>query len=233
MAAEAAPPAAEPTLILVGLDLETAGIRLREHPIVSLGIYALCPSDPKLLEFKKRLNFQVNWFEPGTDRFGDFEPRCVTEFWDKLPRTHLAALQENAHPPCVAMGWFAVWLDELEARFPPPNYEIRFVSDNPSMDIARLDAYLENYASRDPVRVGKRNGWRRVINPTDMLRTVPKEWRNGFRGHPGVTHDHLPENDAHVIVLDYLRATEYAKDTTARLRFANLLEREQDRVFTE
>lgn len=223
--------------ILVGVDIEKAGTGVNAHPVVSVGVAVMKgynnllrdgsfdANEPPLSKF--RLNLQCKWFVPGGD-CGDFEPDRVRAFWNNINECSpdvWRVLQEAAVPQKEGFQFLARWLDGLEDTYPSEQYRIEFVSDNPSFDIGTLDSHLERYTGRRPLRYATTGRYRSVMNPDDMLWSFPYHLQeDGLVAiSKVVTHDHLPDNDAHEHVLRYKLACAL-KDRIADVYYAQVPE---------
>lgn len=161
---------------------------------------------------KKRVNVSVKW--PDGDLLGDFEPRCWNEFWSKQPQSLIDTLKTNAVSLKDAIDMLVDWLNELERLYPPTDYKIKFLSDNPSFDIGNLDWYLKTQCGRRALRYSNDGTYRSVKNPNDMLEMFPKEKveQELAKIRSIIKHDHDPANDAEFIYRQYLAALELRYD---------------------
>ncbi len=206
--APVAAPAAPPTIIYVAIDIEATGSRMLSDPIVSIGVCV--GTEGGCISERRRFNMEVAWPGPDTG-WGDFEPRCWSEYWVKLPRHIRAVVRSEALPHADAMQQFRTFLDGLEDRYPEPAHEIRFITDNPSFDHAKVDAALERYQNRLPMRYSTVGKYRQVICIDSIRdafvelfgRAMVDERIKGYIG-PNVTHDHDPMHDAEVHYHTYL-----------------------------
>ena len=200
-------------ILLLAVDIEKCGSNLIAHPVISVGF---CLADAKgvVLE-KKKINFEVNWWECNEEgvvtTYGDFEERCCVEFWSKQPSNIIEACKCNPAPLPVAKAWAEVrsYIDHLEVRF--PGHKIKFLSDNASFDVATIDYGLELYTGRVPMRYTTTGNYRSVVAADDMFDMLPKDvQKQAMKEIDGVVqHDHDPVNDAHHILLQFVKAVEY------------------------
>lgn len=192
----------------VAFDIETAGCRVAKHPIIAIG-YVVGDESGNVLE-KGCFKFDVEWYtvDPTnplivTD-YKQFEPRCVKEFWNnpEHPNMHniINKLKDGAKPVHEEMQRFCAWLNGLEKTY--VGHRIKFLSDNPSFDIAFIDYNLDKYCDRNPLRFTIENRYRAIDCPDDMVSMLPGDRvtaaLNMFMD-ASVVHDHYPSNDAHYI----------------------------------
>jgi len=200
--------------ILVGVDIEKAGA-LYSHPVLSVG-FAIGNKEGNLLQ-KKKFNIDAKWFSMSDingqiEDYGDFEPRCVDEFWAKQEANIIqACFEPKPRPPKEAWQDIACWINQLEIVYPESEYKIKFVSDNASFDIANIDYNLEKYAGRLPMRYSLDNKYRGIIAADDMLDMIPPDELKAVKERidNAVVHDHDCVNDAHNIMLQGAEALRY------------------------
>jgi hypothetical protein len=201
--------------ILVAVDIEKAGSLLGKHPVMSIG-FSVGDTDGNLIE-QKKFNIAVNWFKKDVEGkvvdYGDFESRCVDEFWSKLSQDIVDRCLHNPEPQPVEDAWVAIgqWIDSLEETYPSDLYKIKFVSDNASFDIANIDYCLEKYTGRIPMRYTTTGKYRSIIAADDMLDMLPSaELTEAYnRINAKVIHDHDCVNDSYNIMLQYVEALRY------------------------
>jgi hypothetical protein len=223
--------------IVIAVDIEKTGDRLMADKIISIGLRIGYPEAP--LENKsprddisfqnkgwlietKRFNFQVEWFrlqsqetkEYNIDQktYGDFEPRCVDEFWCKQPYDIIEDCKKEALPPKEGWANFRAYIDALEEKYPYQQHKIKFLSDNPSFDIAAIDCELERYGHPILRRTKGAYPWphnyRSVVAADDCLFLLSEKQEKKVLENikQVVNHDHNPCNDAYVIYLYYVYA---------------------------
>jgi len=219
------------TVIVVGVDIETAGPKY-SHPVLSVGDLT-----GKLLE-QKKFNFKTEWFTKNEDgkvvSYGNFEPRCVDEFWHKMTQDIVDKCIHNPEAEEETVGWknLADWLDSLEDRYPSETFkikfatdnanqsnslenryssEIKFATDNATFDVARIDYNLEKHVGRPPMRYSREGKYRGVVSADDMLDMLPEEEfkKAKERINSVVVHDHDCVNDSYNILLQYVEAVKY------------------------
>jgi hypothetical protein len=210
--------------ILIAFDIEKTGAYNKKHKILSYGI-VVGNEEGKILE-KFHVNLNVKWpdayasVDPTADNkildYGDFEPRCWDEFWSKkIKPSVIEDLKKNAIDQKEGFTQLASWLDEIEKKY--AGQKIKFLSDNPSYDIAALDIMLEEYCGRAPIRYDSTGKYRGLSDPWDMLDLVGNKRKyymdkvNELIGSPN-SHDHNPANDAEEIYRMYLAAKLAEKD---------------------
>lgn len=215
--------------VVVAVDIEKTGDRLMADRIISVGLQIGYPENPEptgeddptplkgwLIE-SKRFNFQVEWFDVEKKTYGDFEPRCVDEFWSRQSETIIADCKENALPPKEGWASFRGYIDSLEEKYPYQQYKLRFLSDNPSFDIAGIDCELERYDHPILRRTKGAFPWphnyRSVVAADDCLFILPKNSQDYIMKDikEVVQHDHNPLNDAYCIYLYYVYACKSLK----------------------
>ena len=195
--------------IYVGVDIEKAGNMMMKHPVISVG-FAVCKNDAKYTVLaKRRFNFAVNW--PSESGMGDFEPRCWTEFWSKLPAEVIHACKVDVLEQEDGWKQVAAWLDALEVEYPADKYRITFVNDNPAFDIGNIDYFLEKYTGRHPMRYTRDGGYRSVTVVDDVLYMIHPDIRDDIQNYAKsiISHDHNPENDAHymcIVLFELIKA---------------------------
>lgn len=192
-------------IILVAVDVEKTGERLAAHKIISLGCVVGDLSGRVLEKLKINFQFTEPYMENNVLNYGDFEPRCWEEFWSKYPKSiELCKVNQKSDQS----GWneFAAWLDSLEKRY--TDCKIKFITDNPSFDIASIDYALEKYCDRSPMRRATNGRYRSVKVSDDMFSMLPDDIQvdcaKQIAKH--VVHDHDSCNDAHYHYLQYLCA---------------------------
>jgi hypothetical protein len=205
--------------ILVSVDIEKAGCLIAKHPVISVG-FSVGDTNGRLFS-QRKFNVSVNWFQKDSEgnvtNYGDFEKRCVDEFWSKLPQSTIEKCLTNPEPLPAESAWIAIgaWIDFLEELYPIGEYEIKFVSDNPSFDIGNIDYCLERYAGRIPMRYTSKGKYRSIVTSDDMLYMLPTKAlvEAKERIDNQVTHDHDCVNDSYNIMLQYVEVLRYMKST--------------------
>jgi len=198
---------------LVAVDIEKAGA-MYHHPVISVG-FSVATSDGTLLE-QKKFNISVKWYTETKDHadpnentdYGDFEPRCVEEFWKKQGAEIKARCLTPA-PELAPVAWKNIgnWIDSLEDRYG----KVKFLTDNASFDIANIDYNLEKYLGRLPMRYSKTKRFRSVVSADDMFDMMPEKTQKEARERikTKVQHDHDCLNDSYFILLQYVEAKKY------------------------
>lgn len=206
--------------ILIGVDIEKTGKMLMKHPVVSIG-FAVCNDMAELID-SRRINFAVNW-KPESEG-GDFEDRCWTEFWSTLPHSIIDACKVDAHTQEEGWRSVAVWLDSLEQIYPPEQYKIMFINDNPSFDIANIDYNLDRFVNRPPMRYTSTGQYRTITTVDDAFYMLPKQAIGQMKQdiNKVVKHDHNPVNDAHFMCQQYWHFKNLLETTvTNNIYYAN------------
>jgi len=199
--------------ILIGVDIEKAGAMF-QHPVISVG-FVIGTLHGVILE-RKKFNLQVEWFQTAENgsvlSYGDFEPRCVDEFWSKHPEA-IEKCVKNPAPEAQSIAWMniASWINSLELKYPHDRYNIVFVTDNASFDIANIDYNLEKYLNRLPMRYTTTGKYRSIVAGDDMLEMLPQDRQAGAVREINAlsVHDHNCINDAYHIMLQYVMAIKY------------------------
>lgn len=193
-------------LICVSVDIEKAGCMFK-YPIVSIGFVV---GHKKEIYEKKRFNIGVNWKKESDG--GDFEDRCYDEFWSKQPQNIINECKDNALKAERQWVLIGEWIDQLEKTYPSPEYEICFLTDNASFDIASIDYELEKYTGRKPMRYSSDGKYRSVKSADDMLDMLDEDSKDVayYKINEDAIHDHNPVNDAHYIYLQYYYALYFA-----------------------
>lgn len=182
----------------LAFDIERAGCYFKNTTLaIGLALYIPLPSE-KAGIYNLRLvpNF--------TDI--DFETACVTEFWDKYPDV----LKTITDSPRVTWQEISCIIDELDKEFP----NLMIVSDNPSFDIAHINADLQREVGVRGLSYRLNSTYRNIIDADAFLSAYdihnPKMWvwtKKILEAHKvsvSANHDHLPENDAVYILETYL-----------------------------
>ena len=194
--------------IYVAVDIEKAGTKLIQYPVVSVGFVV---ANAHSVLAKKRFNLKVNW--SSETEGGDFEERCLNEFWNKLPQDVINGCMIDVYSQSDGWNEIAKWIDNLEVLYPDDKYNIKFLTDNASFDIATIDYNLEKYVKRNPMRYSSTNKYRSVISADDMLDMAPDEYvklvHDYINNLPDACHNHNPINDAYNIFLQYFNALQY------------------------
>lgn len=188
--------------LCVSVDIEKAGCMFK-YPIISIGFVV---GHKEEINERIRFNIKVVWKSEKDG--GDFEDKCIKEFWSKQKNEIINGCKENALPPKEAWILIEKWINELETKYPIDKYKICFLTDNASFDIASIDYELEKYRDRPPMRYSSDGKYRSVYSADDMLSVlndvdkvkVYKKIDNI------VKHDHNPVNDAYHIYLQYYYA---------------------------
>lgn len=193
-----------PNVVLVGVDIEKTGSFLIQNPTMSVGFYLTDLDGTELL--KRKFNIRVQW--PTQDSFGDFEPRCWTEFWSKQPDEIRDACLHKPEADAPEKVWLeiAAFIDSLEVHF--PTSKVVFLSDNASFDVASIDYALEKYAKRAPMRYSTSGKYRSIKAADDMLDMLPVRARKQADQeiHARASHTHDCVEDAKFIVMQYVYA---------------------------
>lgn len=202
--------------ILFAVDIEKAGAENIKHPIVAIGY--VIGTENALLE-RGIIKLQVKWptiTDGKVADYGDFEPRCWDEFWGnskKMPPELIEEFKKDALTQTDGIKKFAALVDSLEEKYgDEKKYKVRFLSDNPSYDIAALDVAMEQVCDRNPMRYDSTGKYRSLSDPWDMLDILPAEYKKQMLANIDkqlgsiVLHDHNPTNDAEVIYRQYLAA---------------------------
>lgn len=196
-------------VVLVGVDIEKTGDSLRDL-IISIGL--VVGNEEGDIYDKKRFNFEVDWFDLEKKTYGDFEMRCVDEFWSKQPQSMIDECKVDAREQQEGWKIFRGYINGLEEKYNPKDYSVKFLSDNPSFDIAGIDYWLEAYGYPILRRPVGDYPWplnyRSVVASDDMLYLMSDVQLQETMKHINliVKHDHNPVNDAHVIYLYYTEA---------------------------
>lgn len=189
----------------ISFDIEKAGCRIQQHPIVSIG-YCVGDAAGNILE-KDKINLVVRW--PTVDHLGtvlsynDFEQRCWAQFWSQLPKETIENLKHNAVSQEAGFWHLAQLLDRWEKQYP----NIKFLGDNLSYDYGNLDFNLEFYQNRNPLRYSSTGKYRSILPADDLFETLPADLQNQLvKSHvdPFAKHDHDPANDAEYIYRLYV-----------------------------
>ena len=195
--------------VFVAVDIERTGPFLVRNKTNSIGFFVGNDRGDPIIQ--KKVNIEVQW--PDGKTLGDFEPTCWHEFWAKQPEEVLNGCKKFAIPIDSAFVEVAQFLQDLERAFPEDCFEIIFLTDNPSFDIANIDFGLEMYAKRKPMRFSSTSGeYRSIIVVDDLLFFMPDESQESFwlnvssKMKNRLAHDAL--SDAEKIYRTYIEAVE-------------------------
>ena len=149
------------TKAYLAVDIEKTGPNLIKHPVISIGM-VLGDANGNVIA-KHKINLLVDW--PKDNQYFKFDPRCFTEFWEKNPSAILAC-RESPEPIEQAAGFKQ--LNDLLLMY-ESKYDLVFLTDNASFDIATLDYNLELYCNRAPMRYTSKGKYRSIIAVDDMF----------------------------------------------------------------
>lgn len=186
----------------IAVDIETTGASYKKHKVLSVGFVV---GDLNVVLERRRFNIKANW-KP-VEEGGDFEARCIKEFWSRMDEKTKEDCKYDAVEDSVA--WKAVehWLNEMERKYG----EIDFLTDNASFDIARIDYCLDKYCDRLPMRFSTTGKYRAIYSADDMYSMLSYEQRAICDKQISeiVAHDHNPVNDAEYVYMQYVMAMKY------------------------
>lgn len=189
--------------LLIAVDIEASGASMTRHKVMSIGVFVAEFNDKKPDGYKeidkRRFNFLIDYEH-------DFEPRCVEEFWSKYPE-QLEACKIDAKDPKIMWREFADYIDSYEKK-----YKVKFLSDNPSFDIAWIDYAYDTILDRLPMRFTTDKKFRSVCNAGNVYETAVEVFLDKEKAESLTTYvyanscnDHNPINDAHRIFLKYYK----------------------------
>lgn len=186
----------------IAVDIETTGASYKKHKILSVGF--VVGDGVELLE-RKRFNISANW--KSVEEGGDFEARCINEFWSKMDEKTKEDCKRDALEDSVAWKAIESWLNEMEHKY----RDIAFLTDNASFDIARIDYCLDKYCDRSPMRFTTTGKYRAIYSADDMYSMLSSEQRAICDKQIAeiVVHDHNPVNDAWYVYMQYVMAMKY------------------------
>lgn len=197
-------------IALFAIDIETDGPRADENNMLSIGV-CLGDLDGNVITCRR---FDM---KPVSGRYAEKE--TMNTFWVHH-KDVLEAIRKDASEVKHGLAAFEYTLDKADN-----DYDLRILTDNPSFDIAFINAYFEQYFTRLPLnyRHGKRDDYRPVFDTDSFNRAAIAQphdsaWtsdanvmeRLGIDPASICAADHLPENDAkriyqlHVAVLKAL-----------------------------
>jgi hypothetical protein len=196
--------------IFAASDIEKTG-RLMKNKITSVGI-VVGDEDGNILH-KKKFNLEVDWFSEDFKELGDFEERCVNQFWKKVHPDVIKELKTNSVSQEEGWRLISEFFKSLEEEYPPESYDIVFLSDNLAYDIAHINYNLEKYLNQPEIRYSSKDVYRSQYPADDLFYTMePKALKEAeARIKKIVSSDHNPVNDAHVIYLQFLEYNNYKK----------------------
>jgi hypothetical protein len=181
--------------VYVAFDIEAGGSGY-QHPVIAVGVCHGTVGDYKRKRWCIRFNANT------------FEKRCVDEFWSKNQNI-LGIIEREAMDEDVAWKEIADFIDSLELLYPASTYRIKFVSDNPAYDIARIDYMLYVKRGRLPLRYTTEGKYRSISDPSEQVKGLPPAQRavmdelvTSAKNRASVSHTHLPDDDAEVMFLE-------------------------------
>jgi hypothetical protein len=190
--------------LCVAIDTEGAGDTLA-HNVIQIGLAI----GTNLQDMKK-------WYvciKPDCE-FGD---RCLKEFWEANDenKATLKRILAVAVEPTVAWDMFNKKLDALEKA----SDDLRWVSDNPSYDIGRIDYNLFTrsppmHTKRPfrelPIRYTRAGKYRTVSDPSEQIKGLPKAIQAEIRSRLAkeFPHTHWAPDDAAQILAMYFMVKE-------------------------
>ena len=185
----------------LGIDVETTGQFLSKNAMIGIGcaIFSGESSEP-IATFERYLKVPEG---------RDWELRCKTEFWDKIP--------ERLEEPKVVMRDFVVWLDQYGDKY---GNELIILSDTAGFDYSWIDLYLSLYTDRANIYYNG-SSYRRIWDTNSayhdaLLMNTGKyeEWNLEKKldcQNEIYSNDHNPLTDAKNIALNYIKFIEACK----------------------
>jgi DNA polymerase III epsilon subunit-like protein len=139
----------------IAVDIEATGASYKKHKVLSVGFVV---GDGTVVLERKRFNVLALW-KP-VEEGGDFEARCINEFWSKMDEKTKEECKRDAVEDFVAWKAIEGWLNEMEHKYE----KIEFLTDNASFDIARIDYCLDKYCDRLPMRFSTTGKYRAIYS---------------------------------------------------------------------
>jgi hypothetical protein len=185
-------------MMIIAIDIEGRGPSAIRNGIVSIGV-AVATKDGKLVE-KRR--FDILPYPRQT-----MDSKCFNEFWSKQGDL-LHLLESHATSPSVAMASFRGFIDQWS--------EVYLICDTPAYDFSFINYYLDNESL--PLLQFDRDGNFRATHDGDSYArgrchySFERQWISNDDAckQMGVVRPttplraHLPEDDAHGILLTHL-----------------------------
>jgi DNA polymerase III epsilon subunit-like protein len=186
----------------IAVDIEATGASYKKHKVLSVGFVV---GDGTVVLERKRFNVLALW-KP-VEEGGDFEARCINEFWSKMDEKTKEECKRDAVEDFVAWKAIEGWLNEMEHKYE----KIEFLTDNASFDIARIDYCLDKYCDRLPMRFSTTGKYRAIYSADDMYEMLSSEQRAICDKQIAeiVVHDHNPVNDAEYVYMQYVMVMKY------------------------
>lgn len=186
----------------IAVDIETTGASYKKHKVLSVGFVV---GDLKVVLERKRFNIIADW-RP-VELGGDFEARCINEFWSKMDEKTKEDCKTDAMEDGLCWKVIDLWLAEMERKYG----KIKFLTDNASFDIARIDYCLDKYCDRLPMRFSTTGKYRAIYSADDMYSMLSTEQKAICDKEIAekVTHDHNPVNDAEFVYWQYVAAMKF------------------------
>lgn len=191
---------------IFAVDIEAEGQYVSKNNIVSIGTAhgpAMQDDGPALM----RVSLQP-------DPTKSFEPRCLTEFWNRPEQVaQLKIFRAEAVPTHEALRTFLDTLRKAEEEAAKAGATVYVVSDNPSYDFSFLNHNLDVHLSHPSLAFSELTGkYRGVCDEWEVLRTVAHKHdlvmlpttpdvRSELEAAVAqrAVHDHMPEHDAAAI----------------------------------
>lgn len=184
--------------MIIAIDIEGRGPSAIRNGIVSIGV-AVAKFDGTLIE-KRR--FDINPY-PHQSMY----PKCQVEFWDKQGDL-LKELQQNAQPPHIVMPLFRRFIDQWK--------DVYLICDTPAYDFHFINYYLD-MEGLSLLQFDRDNNFRATHDADSYARglcryPLERQWISNSDACaqmnvtiPTVTlRAHLPEDDAHGILLTHI-----------------------------
>ena len=138
---------AHPDWLILGFDVEAAGQSLMHHHLVQVGVALI--HGPTETVWDRWSSYVAP--QPGQR----WEPRCVTEFWEKNPEIYRAALEGMmSAPPIEEVGaQFRAFIRGILTRYDFDS--VKFLVDTASFDGARLELLMGEGSLAYPLDDGR------------------------------------------------------------------------------
>jgi hypothetical protein len=202
--------------IYVAIDIEKSGPRMID-PIIAIGVAV--GQGEKLLH--KKL-----WCLPVPLEI-QFESNCL-KFWRK-PENYKILENIRSHANRftdlqTGIASFYGFISSLEEFY--PDYDIQFISDNPAYDIGHIDFLLEEWFRINPIRYDRFLNYRVINDPSGLLHAlgIKNDMNDLIKEKYNVIHDHMPDNDSHVMLMQQILLEKMTKKLKGDVRNSVLAE---------
>ena len=190
-------------IVVMAFDLETSGPNFVNNGILSIGVSVQTTDMKEIASFQRNLKLESGM---------SFDKTCWEQFWSKQPAVY-KFVTTDAVEPRVAMEELVKFITDIETKYP----QCFIVCDNPSFDIAWLNAYISRYTARLPINYHTSGKYRMVWDLASVQKALlglqhkvtfsalPPKHNSVLGFNAPYAHDHTPLNDARIIANFFLQ----------------------------